>query len=100
MYGYYVRFATEEEIATKEMVETKLGDRADKAFDLICDEEIDDLVEDVIKCEDLLAILKECDITVEQACVWYFVEQGRAIALISFYQTRANDPGARCFGYL
>jgi hypothetical protein len=74
MYGQYVRLATEEEIATREMVETKLGDRADEAFDLICDEEIDDLVDDVIRGEDLLAILEECGITAAQACVWYFVE--------------------------
>jgi hypothetical protein len=56
------------------MVEAKLGDRADEAFDLICDEEIDDLVDDVIRGEDLLAILEECGITAAQACVWYFVE--------------------------
>ena len=74
MYGNYVRIATEEEVATKEMVETKLGERADEAFDLICDEEIDDLVEDVIRGEELLAILEECGVTVAQACVWYFVE--------------------------
>jgi hypothetical protein len=74
MYGNYVRLATEEEIATKEMVETKLGDRADEAFDLICDEEIGDLIKDVIRGEDLLAILKECGITAAEACVWYFVD--------------------------
>jgi hypothetical protein len=70
-----IREATTEEVATYERVEAALGDLAEEAFDLICLEEMDDLLEDTIRGEELLSILAECGVSVAEACSWYFTEE-------------------------
>jgi uncharacterized protein YjgD (DUF1641 family) len=77
MINYYVKPATAKEIATYEKVEKAFenADLFDEIFDLLDEEDIDDLLKNTVKGEDLKAILKACDITEKEFCVWYFVEE-------------------------
>jgi uncharacterized protein YjgD (DUF1641 family) len=77
MMNNYVRNATAKEIATYEKVEKAFenADLFDEVFDLLDEEEMTDLLANRVKGEDLKAILKACDLTEEEFCVWYFVEE-------------------------
>lgn len=74
MYENYVREATEEEMAVYEKVENAFDDEAmEDFFDLIADEDMDDLLDNKIVSPVALAIINEKGLTVEEVCTWYFI---------------------------
>lgn len=77
MMNNYVRTATAEEIAIYEKVERAFenADLFDEVFDLLDEEEMADLLANRVKGESLKAILKACDLTEKEFCVWYFAEE-------------------------
>jgi hypothetical protein len=77
MINYYVKSATTKEIATYKKVEKAFDEKDlfDLIYDLLDKEEIDNLLQNTVKGEELKTLLKSCDITEKEFCVWYFVEE-------------------------
>lgn len=77
MINYYVKPATDKEIAIYEKVEKAFenADLFDEVFDLLNEEDIDNLLKNTVKGADLKAILKARNITEKEFCVWYFIEE-------------------------
>ena len=77
MTNCYVRLATAEECATYEKVEKAFTEKDlfDLVFDLLDKEGIDNLLKNTVKGEELKDLLKSCDITEKEFCVWYFVDE-------------------------
>jgi hypothetical protein len=77
MINYYVKPATAKEVATYEKVEKAFEEKDlfDLVFDLLDEEDIDNLLDNTVKGEELKTLLKTCHITEKEFCVWYFVEE-------------------------
>lgn len=77
MMNYYVKTATAKETATYKKVEKAFTEKDffDLVFDLLEEEDIDNLLENTVKGEELKALLKSCHITEKEFCIWYFVEE-------------------------
>lgn len=77
MFNYYVKPATAKEIATYEKVEKTFtkNDLFDLVFDLLEKEDMDNLLENTVKGEELKALLNTYRITEKEFCVWYFIEE-------------------------
>ena len=74
MYNNYVREATEEEMAIYNKVENAFGDdKIEEFFDLICEEELDDLLKNRVRGEEAKAIMKAKGLTAKEVCTWYFI---------------------------
>ena len=77
MMNYFVKPATKKEIATYEKVEKIFNEKDlfDLVFDLLDGEDIDNLLKNTVKGEELKALIKSCHITEKEFCVWYFAEE-------------------------
>lgn len=77
MTKYYVKTATAKEVATYKKVEKAFEERDlfDLVFDLLDGEDIGNLFKNIVKGEELKALLETCHITEKEFCVWYFVEE-------------------------
>jgi hypothetical protein len=76
MTNHSVKTATKTEVKMYKKVENILdtNDIWEEFFDLICDEEIDDLLDNTIQGESLLAMMEEYGLTAKEVCAWYFIE--------------------------
>ena len=74
MYNNYIREATEEEMAIHNKVENAFDDEAiEEFFNMVCEEEISDLLKNKIRNEETKAILKAKGLTIKEVCTWYFI---------------------------
>jgi hypothetical protein len=77
MINYYVKPATAKEVATYEKVEKAFEEKDlfDLVFDLLDEEDIDNLLDNTVRGEELKTLLGTCHITEKEFCVWYFAEE-------------------------
>ena len=71
MYAQYgVRQATADEVKVFNKVDDRL---TDELVDLVFDEELVDLLHNRIKNDELMKAIKSLGLTVEEVCLWYFM---------------------------
>ena len=77
MFNYYVKPATAQETAIYKKVEKAFteNDLFDLVFDLLEKEDIDNLLKNTVKGEELKILLNTYRITEKEFCVWYFIEE-------------------------
>lgn len=71
MYNNFIREANGEEIATYNKVEDLM---TDEMFDLIQEEDLDDLLKNRIVNPEILEWVETVGLTVEDICTWYFID--------------------------
>ena len=71
MYNDFIRKANGEEIAIYNKIEDVM---TDEMFDLIQDEDLDDILENRIVNPEILEWIETMGLTVEDVCTWYFID--------------------------
>jgi hypothetical protein len=71
MYNNFIRKANAEEIAIYNKVEDLM---TDEMYDLITEEDLDDILENRIVNPEILEWIETAGLTVEDICTWYFID--------------------------
>ena len=73
MYDKYVREPDAREMKAFVKVENAVENEWDEFFNLVCEEDDANLLNNRITNPVLLAFIERCGLTVEEVCTWYFM---------------------------